>query len=123
MFFFIVWRGWGILGILIPLGICSLCAAIAGAIGVALGGQRPFAGATAAAIVIGGIVSGVIVWRLGVRLNSAPGRVLIDPRDNSRVVLRRTHSLFWIPLQYWGPISAVLAMCVALALLATGVPG
>ena len=55
------------------------------------------------------LLSGVAVWMLGTRLNNKPGRELIDPQTQETVILRKRHTLFWIPFQYFGIIIGVLA--------------
>lgn len=52
------------------------------------------------------------IWTLGRKLSQGPGRVLIDPETNERIVLRTRHTLFWIPMEYWAFIVAII--CVAL---------
>lgn len=55
-------------------------------------------------------VSGVFVYFFGSKVNNRPGRILIDPENNEQVELKQTHSMFWIPLQYWSGI--ILAISV-----------
>lgn len=40
-------------------------------------------------------------WWLGVHLNRAKGKVLIDPETGREVILPNNHSLFFLPMQYW----------------------
>ncbi|PHS23070.1 MAG: hypothetical protein COA83_10650 [Methylophaga sp.] len=47
---------------------------------------------------------------VGVMLNKKPARVLIDPETGEKVELKSTHSLFWIPMQYWGIILVSLSL-------------
>ncbi|HUA07680.1 MAG TPA: hypothetical protein VMA98_00275 [Candidatus Acidoferrales bacterium] len=112
--FFIIWRGWGFLAVLIPLVLVFVCAVIGAMI-------SPIA--SAVGVAVGGAIGAYLVWTLGVKWNSAPGRVLVDPSDGSQVVLRRTHSLFWIPMQWWGPVMGVLALLLALSMAFAGNPG
>ncbi|BCO10139.1 hypothetical protein GF1_25150 [Desulfolithobacter dissulfuricans] len=100
----IIWKGWGILAIVIPL-LCSLGAqfiidAIMGA-GWYMEASWPMPLALA--------LSAVFVFVTGKRLNNRPGKVFIDPESNEKVELRKSHSLFWIPLQYWSPVIIILA--------------
>ena len=44
-----------------------------------------------------------------------PGRELIDPKTNQRVVLRRNHSLFWIPIQYVSALMLIAAVVVVVS--------
>ncbi|MBO7419610.1 MAG: hypothetical protein J6U06_00620 [Spirochaetaceae bacterium] len=56
------------------------------------------------------IISGVICWFLGRYLNSRPGRTVIDKETGEELELRKEHSFFFIPLQYWGIILGILAI-------------
>ncbi len=53
---------------------------------------------------------------MGRRLNGGPGRVLTDQATGQTVVLRRRHSLFFIPMQWW---SVSLAIAEVLMMLDT----
>jgi hypothetical protein len=55
-------------------------------------------------------------WIVGRRLNTTPPRALIDPATNARVLLRRRHTLFWVPAQYWSVPVALAAFVPLLAL-------
>lgn len=105
----IIWRGWGILAILIPVACFLLVAGIFGIAGKGTALDNPAVG-----LVVAGVVSAVLVWWLGNKLNSAPGRELIDPKTQERIIIRKSHQLFWIPMQWWA-IPIVLFACFALA--------
>ncbi|MDC9725529.1 MAG: hypothetical protein PSN44_06400 [Gammaproteobacteria bacterium] len=62
------------------------------------------------AILLGAIPTTLV----GMMLNNKPARVLIDPETNEKVELKREHSLFWIPMQYWGVILVVLSVLIYL---------
>ena len=53
------------------------------------------------------LVSGAAVYFLGYKLNTQPGKVMIDPGTNEKVELRKKHTLFWLPMQYWGLVIAI----------------
>jgi hypothetical protein len=59
---------------------------------------------------VGFIAAALIVWPLGRYLNSKKGRVLVDPDTGKQVVFKQGHMLFFIPLEYWGPILVVLGI-------------
>lgn len=79
----IIWQGFGILALIIPLLTSILCAV--------MGVHNPGLGA---------IIGAVIIGYLGYQLNNKPGRELIDPKTNQTVILKKKHALFWIPMQY-----------------------
>ncbi len=116
--FFLIWRGWGLLAVVVPAVLCGLSIFIVSAIAAAAkmnqAGQNLAAGI---AIFIAGLISAYLVWIWGRRLNSQPGRTLIDPADGSSVVIRRSHSLFWIPMQWWAPIIALFCLMIGIALV------
>ena len=47
-----------------------------------------------------GLCSGALGWWLRTR----PARVLIDKTTGREIAVRPSHSLFFIPMLYWGPI-------------------
>ena len=51
------------------------------------------------------IVSGLACWYAG-RFFPKRTRLLLDPETGEQVVLRETHTLFFVPLSWWGPILA-----------------
>lgn len=115
----IIWRGWGILAALIPaavfilfVAVFGLLAAVFGAKGAAVA-NSPYMGLLM--VLVPGACSAALVWWLGRKLNSGPTRELVDPKTGQRVVLRKEHSLFWIPMQWW-------AIPIALIVLLVGVP-
>lgn len=103
----IVWSGWGIL--VVPLVVVTV-------------GIFGFATGAAGLNEVGGIIAGFLVaapltWLLGQKLNGPDAsRTLVDPETGEAVVLRRRHSLFFIPVQYWS-IPCVILAVVLLALL------
>ena len=62
---------------------------------------------------------GAIVWGLGRRWNRTPEIVEEWRREEGLVAQRRTaHSVYWIPLEYWGLILAAAAVALDLSLRA-----
>lgn len=59
---------------------------------------------------VGFVVAALIVWPLGRYLRAKPARVLVDPATKEQVVVKRNHALFFIPMEYWGPILVVLGI-------------
>ena len=54
--------------------------------------------------------SGVISWLLGNQFNSEKGRVVIDKETGQEMVIDGPdHTLFFIKMQYWGPILMLIA--------------
>jgi hypothetical protein len=70
------------------------------------------------------ILAGIFSLELGRRLNRPGGRVLIDRETGAEVHTTpgNHHRLFFIPMQYWGPILFIggLAVWVARAMKSGG---
>jgi hypothetical protein len=95
----LVWKGWGLMALGIPL-LCSLL--IEAALNSLYGDNYYKTSDWEMPLVL--IVSALFVYSFGTHMNNKPGRILIDPENNETVELKRTHSMFWIPLQYWSVI-------------------
>lgn len=103
----VVWSG---LGFLVPLiAAVALVAAVlvAGAFGKASG---PTFGVAYA--VFGGLAA-LVIWRLGRRLKGVGSRALVDEKTGERIVLRRRDTFFFISMEYWAIVVAVLALVLA----------
>jgi hypothetical protein len=59
-------------------------------------------------------LAALVVWFLGRYLNADKGRVLVDPATQETVVLKRTHTFFWLRIEYWAPLLIVLGIVFAL---------
>jgi hypothetical protein len=55
-------------------------------------------------------IAGVTVWFLGNHLNQKPGQVMIDKETGTEVLMKPNHALFFIKLEYWGPILFILGI-------------
>jgi hypothetical protein len=58
------------------------------------------------AFFLAGLASGTLGWFL----RSRPARTVIDKKTGKEMVLRRSHSLFFIPMVYWGPIFIAMGL-------------
>ncbi|WP_376096446.1 hypothetical protein ACE7GA_04890 [Roseomonas sp. CCTCC AB2023176] len=105
----IIWSGWGILAPLVALlaGVPVLLAGNALLAGIA-GGRW-----LGLSLVLGLLAAAAAVWWVGKRLNDQPGRELIDARTGERLILRPSHRLFFIPMQWWAvPLAALAAVAL-----------
>ncbi|WP_426959477.1 hypothetical protein [Muricoccus radiodurans] len=107
----IVWRGWGILTVVIGPAVCVLVASL---LSEWFGGVPGFAGWPA---VLGLLAAAAANWSAGRWFNGRPGRELVDARTGQRVVLRQVNDLFWIPMQWWSVPIVLLAIAVAFQVL------
>jgi hypothetical protein len=107
----ILWSGWGILTLLFALGGAALRGALHGLV-PALSDH--------AAIAIGLLAGAAVNWWVGIRLNSQPGRELVDPKTGGKVILKRRHTLFWIPMQYYSALLVLIATVAVFAPVPAG---
>lgn len=112
----IIWSGWGLLAI--PVGFIGIMFGVA--VDRALyPGIEPM---PSWPLALGLLLAAAAAWWLGRRLNAAGDQVLQDPATGALVRLRRRHSLFFIPLQWWSIAMLAFAALVLTVPLATG-PG
>ncbi|MGL5244891.1 MAG: hypothetical protein ACRC7R_06950 [Sarcina sp.] len=91
----VVWKGWGILAIL----VCILPSMIISRI---LGGDYYLSSIW---IHIGTcVLSAILCFCIGIYLNSRPGKVYVEADTGRQVEMKKTHSLFFIKFEYWGVI-------------------
>ena len=98
----LVWRGMGFL----VLVIAALGYVAGGSVGDLVGQEE----ARAIGSGLGLIISGVVTWLLGQRWNGEPERTLVDVETGEPVIFRRRHSLFFIPMQWWGLVVGVMGL-------------
>lgn len=94
----IVWKGLGFLALVIPFACGILCQ-------VVLGDAPMYAG-------IGYILGGIPVWFLGKKWNDQPARTFTDNATGQQVEVQEVHSAFWIKMEYWAIIAAVVGLIV-----------
>ena len=61
----------------------------------------------------GVITSAVVCWFLGRRLHASGSQTLIDPKIGNPVVLRRSHTLFFIPMQWWAVLLLPIGIMIS----------
>lgn len=104
----IIFRGWG--GLVTPLlGVLALLLAVP--VGQSLHGSpnsTPAQDDGFAIMLMGGVLSAVI-WQFGRWLNDgSKDRDVIDKKTGQEITLRRRHTFFLVPVEYWSVIYAVL---------------
>ena len=101
----LIWSGGGILAVVFAaVGALGGIALVdgTGGLGAGLSEEAGFA--------LGLVVAAVVNWFVGVSLDRRVGRELIDAKTGERVILRRRHRLFWVPMQYWSVVMVVFAV-------------
>lgn len=61
-------------------------------------------------------VAAAFSWFMGRKWNEQEGRLYIDKATGREVMMKPNHSLFWIKMQYWGIIFAVLGLLAGVLL-------
>lgn len=102
----IVWRGWGILVVI----VAALAVALVRGVTVALFGAGTYDRQGAWLLPLSLTLAAPIVWPLGRFLNGRDARTLVDPATGQRVTLRPDHSLFFIRMEYWAIILVLVAV-------------
>lgn len=105
----VVWKGWG-LSIVGFIFIFVLLIELLVEHYIGVGQYKTLAWPIPLAILLGAILTTVV----GIMLNKKPARVLIDTETGEKVELKPEHSLFWIPMQYWGIILVALSALIYL---------
>jgi len=106
----VVWKGWGILALIIPL----LISLTVGSIIDAQYGEDFYKNSSwAMPLVL--VLSSIVVFVVGYKINNKPGKIVIDPENNEQIELKTTHTMFWIPLQYWGIIILAISVWMYIA--------
>ncbi|HDW8004919.1 TPA: hypothetical protein RM482_000496 [Bacillus cereus] len=102
----IIWSGWGFLVAIIVIINTLLGKAIFGSIT----GDATYFQDHSWPMVVMFIISGVMSWYLGKYINKPDGKVYIDAETGEKVMFNKKHSLFFIKMEYWGPILGVIAV-------------
>jgi len=102
----IIWTGLGYLVFVLTFGF-SL---IANLITNSVTGSKVYWDAHKWPLGISLLLSAVTCWFVGRFLRNREVQVLIDPNTGKEVVLRQSHTLFFIPIMWWGPTLAFLGL-------------
>ena len=104
----IIWRGWGVLIIVIVFASSLAANFISNAVaGPTYYDEHKWP------LALSLVVSAVICWFWGLAYKNKPGRVVIDKQTGNELTLQPARpALFFIPLQYWGPILLIIAVVV-----------
>jgi hypothetical protein len=107
----IIWSG---LGFLVAVIVFAFCLGIEAAVSSLTGGSDFYRQAIWP-IPLALVLSGAVCWFLGRRLNKPGGKTYIDKETGEEVILQnKRHSLFFIRMDYWGPILIIIALLYAI---------
>ena len=60
--------------------------------------------------IVAGLLAAVSIYLLGLYLNRSPGKRYLDMETYEEVEFRPRHTLFFINMEYWGPIVAIITL-------------
>jgi len=104
----IFWRGYGPLVILFAI----LAVVIASYSSNSITNDQHFAATHLWVNGIALVISGVLSFIVGIRLNGGSGRVLVDPKTRQRLIYKKKHDIFFIPMQYWAIVVIIVGGCM-----------
>jgi hypothetical protein len=96
----IVWSGRGFLPIIVLFVILFLCVSIFPTENADYG------------FIITAFVTGIFSWYFGKQWNKKNERIVVDEKTGQRLKIKNNHTLFWIPMQYWGIIFSVFGIII-----------
>jgi hypothetical protein len=101
--FFVVWKGKG-LWVVWSLAIGGIATALLFVGTDAIGANPPqwFKSLLGGSVIF--ILPGIFLLSLGLRARRQPPRTVVDPATGREKQVRTVHSLYWIPVQYWGAL-------------------
>ena len=105
----LVWQGFGIAAALIPIALIFVVTVLWGAI---VGSSTPSDRDSTLIVAIAALASAPLVYLLGRRLDRRPGRTMVDKATGQEVVLRDSHTLFFVPMKYWAWLLAIVGLVV-----------
>ena len=101
----IIWRGWGFLVAVFTFG-ASLAMEL---ITESMTGDDTFYQRKAWPLAVAFVAAGVVTWYVGQALNARSGRTPSNAGPGRDPVTDAAHSLFFIPMHYWGILLIALA--------------
>ncbi len=104
----IIWSGKGFLVAVFTFGFSLVANLIANS----LTGSEAYWDAHMWPFAVSLFPSAVACWFVGRVFQNRKARVLIDPKTGEVVTLRESHTLFFIPMIWWGPILAAIGVIV-----------
>jgi len=102
----IIWSG---LGFLVPVGafVCFLITQIA--TNSLLNDERYYTEHGFPKLIAFWVAAG-LMFLVGRPLSNKDARVLVDKQTGQEVILKPSHTFFFIPIEYWAPILLVLGI-------------
>jgi len=86
----VIWSGRGFLSIIVLLATLFLCLLTFPPENAAYG------------LITTAFVTGIFSWYFGKKWNTKNERIVVDEKTGQRLKIKNNHTIFWIPMQYWG---------------------
>lgn len=102
----VIWTGWGFLVLVILLG-ASLGTEL---VTEALMGDDQFYQRAAWPLALAFALAGIATWYVGIWLRRRGARVVIDKTTGQELTIGGSHTLFFVPMHYWGIVLLALAV-------------
>ncbi len=113
---FISWSGYGIFApVIVGVGVFGVTSMTKALCGPQYLHSHPWV------MCLGVVLGGFLCWWTGSSMNSEQGRQLVDEKTGRRVHLRRSHTLYGIPMQWWGVVAMVFGVVFAVKTSSTPV--
>ena len=109
----IFWSGYGILGLLIPIVVFVVLSMI----GKFIFGIEGDFSINKLFLFIYTLSSSIAIWKVGKKLNGRKPQLLIDPKTNEEVVLKKSHTLMFIKLEYWAFIFGLIGIALIMGII------
>jgi hypothetical protein len=100
-----IWQGYGFLGLLVPFLMSLITQMTSDSLY-----EKGFYTSHPIIPAIVLLISSALIWFLGVKLNSEPGKLLIDPKTGQQFEFKKKHTIFWIPMQWFSAVIAAIAL-------------
>ena len=102
----LIWQGFGFLAVVFPiLGYVLTVKVLQAILGAPYTDSHAWPGA------LGTLLGAAAVWFLARSpILNKPGRSLVDPKTGETVVLKKKHTFFFIPMDYFAGIMLLVAL-------------
>lgn len=102
----IIWRGWGILSIVI-LFVSAIATEF---ISEAIVGNDQFYNTNSMMMPLAFAIGGILNYVISEKFFKSTEKVVIDKETGEEAILRNSHTLFFIPMKYWSFIFIALGV-------------
>jgi hypothetical protein len=102
----IIWRGWGVLSIVILIGAAVAIEFISEAIA----GNDQFYNNNSMMMPLAFFIGGILNYIISQKFFRSTDKVVIDKETGEETTLRKSHTLFFIPMVYWSFIFIALGV-------------